>query len=104
MLFAIYHEDGPNAKEIRARTRETHLAYLDAHMDILVLGGGLITDDNSGYVGSLFIINVPSRQAAEEFSAGEPYRKAGLFKTVKISRMRRGQWNPAAAPATVLGN
>jgi hypothetical protein len=104
MLFAIYQEDGPNATEIRARTRETHLAYLDAHMDILVLGGGLIMDDNSSYIGSLLIINVPSREAAETFSANEPYRKAGLFKSVKITRMRRGQWNPAAAPASVLGN
>jgi uncharacterized protein YciI len=104
MLFAIYQEDGPNAKEIRARTRETHLAYLDANMEILVLGGGLIEDDNAGYIGSLLIINVPSREAAEAFSANEPYRKAGLFKSVKITRMRRGQWNPSAAPSSVLGN
>src|SRR5258707_4439523 len=46
-----------------------------------------------------FIINVPNRQAAENFSAEEPFRKAGLFKTVKITRMRRGQWNPEAAHA-----
>ena len=29
---------------------------------------------------------------------------AGLFQTVKITRMRRGQWNPAAAPKTAEGN
>jgi hypothetical protein len=47
---------------------------------------------------------VPSREQAEEFSRNEPFRKAGLFKSVKIARMRRGQWNPAAAPKTAEGN
>jgi hypothetical protein len=27
-----------------------------------------------------------------------------LFQTVKITRMRRGQWNPQAAPKTAEGN
>ncbi len=52
----------------------------------------------------MFIVNVTSREAAEKFSAEEPFRKAGLFKTVKITRMRRGQWNPQAAPKTAEGN
>ncbi len=46
----------------------------------------------------------PNRAAAEEFSANEPLRCAGTFKSVKITRMRRGQWNPAAAPKTPEGN
>jgi uncharacterized protein YciI len=50
------------------------------------------------------IINVPSREAAEHFSANEPFRKAGLFERVEITRMRRGQWNPAAAPKTAEGD
>jgi uncharacterized protein YciI len=52
----------------------------------------------------VFIINVPSREAAEKFSADEPFRKAGLFQIVRITRMRRGQWNPQAAPTTAEGN
>ncbi len=34
----------------------------------------------------------------------EPFRRAGLFQAVKITRMRRGQWNPQAAPKTAEGN
>ena len=63
-----------------------------------------LAEDGATRTGSVFIINVPNRQAAEKFSAEEPFRKAGLFKTVKITRMRRGQWNPAAAPTTAEGN
>ena len=68
-----------------------------------VLGGALLADDGVGRTGSCLIINVASREEAEEFSRNEPFRKAGLFKSVKIARMRRGQWNPAAAPKTAEG-
>ena len=105
MLYIIYQEDHEqDAAEIRAANREKHLAYLDQHADILVLGGALLADDGVGRTGSCLIINVASREEAEEFSRNEPFRKAGLFKSVKIARMRRGQWNPAAAPKSAEGN
>ena len=34
----------------------------------------------------------------------EPFRKAGVFRTIQISRMRRGTWNPENAPASPDGN
>ena len=106
MLYIIYQRDKPGAaaKDIRARVKDTHLAYLETHKDIVVLGGALLADDGVARLGSCLIINVPSRAAAEAFSADEPFRKAGLFDSVQITRMRRGQWNPAAAPRTPEGN
>ena len=98
MLYIIYQEDRPGARALREATRDAHLAYLEEHKDILVLGGGLLDEDGKTRLGSVLIINVPSRQAAEAFSASEPFRKAGLFGEVRITRMRRGQWNPDAAP------
>jgi hypothetical protein len=104
MLYIIYQVDKAGAREIRERTREAHLAYLDRHKDILVLGGALLADEGVARLGSVLIVNVPSRQAADAFSENEPFRKAGLFQSVSITRMRRGQWNPAAAPQTPEGN
>lgn len=104
MLYILYNEDRPDGQAIRAATREAHFAYLERNKDKLVLGGGLLAEDGQTRLGSVFIINVPSRKAAEAFSADEPFRKAGLFQTVKITRMRRGQWNPEAAPKTAEGN
>jgi hypothetical protein len=104
MLYIIYQEDRDDGATIRAAERERHLAYLERHRDILVLGGALTGDDGAARLGSCLIINVPGRDAAEAFSRDEPFRRAGLFRTVKITRMRRGQWNPAAAPATAEGN
>jgi uncharacterized protein YciI len=104
VLYILYNEDRPDAQAIREATREAHLAYLDRHKDKVVLGGGLLSEDGATRLGSVFIINVPSRKAAEAFSAEEPFRKAGLFKTTKITRMRRGQWHPEVAPKTAEGN
>ncbi len=106
MLYIIYQIDRSDgqAADIRARTRDAHLAYLDQHEDILVLGGALLADHGDARLGSVLIINVPSRADADRFSANEPFRKAGLFQSVSITRMRRGQWNPAAAPKTPEGN
>jgi len=105
MLYIVYQEDRDDgAAAIRAAQREAHFAYLEKHKDIIVLGGALIGDDAVARLGSCFLVNVPGREAAEAFSREEPFRKAGLFKTVKITRMRRGQWNPAAAPKTPEGN
>ena len=104
MLYILYNEDRPDGQAVREATREAHLAYLDRHKDKVVLGGGLLSEDGATRLGSVFIINVPSRKAAEVFSAEEPFRKAGLFKTTKITRMRRGQWHPEVAPKTAEGS
>jgi uncharacterized protein len=104
MLYIIYQVDKPGGEAIRAATREAHFAYLGAHEDILVLGGALLGEDGKTRTGSVLIVNVADRAAADAFSENEPFRKAGLFARVEISRMRRGQWNPAAAPATAEGS
>ena len=104
MLYIIYQEDGPGSAAIRARVKQAHFDYLEEHKDILVLGGAMLADGDDARVGSVLILNVPNRAVAEKFSANEPLRNAGVFKSVKITRMRRGQWNPDAAPKSAEGN
>jgi uncharacterized protein YciI len=104
MLYLIDCEDKPDGAGVRAANREAHFAYLAAHQEIVVLGGALLAEDGTTRIGSSFIINVLSRAAADDFSRHEPFTRAGLFREVRIRRMRRGQWNPAAAPATAEGN
>lgn len=104
MLFIIYQQDAPGSAAIRARVKQAHFDYLEQHRDMLVLGGAMLADDGVERTGSVLIINVPDRAAAEAFSANEPLRCAGVFASVRITRMRRGQWNPGAAPATAEGS
>jgi uncharacterized protein YciI len=103
MLWIIYQVDRSDGAAIRAATKDAHLAYLEEHAGVLVLGGALLADDGVGRLGSCLLINVPDRAAAERFSENEPFRKAGLFASVVIRRMRRGQWYPDNAPATAEG-
>lgn len=104
MLYMIYGVDGPDADRIRAENREAHFAYLRKNENILVLGGATLADDSDARLGSLLVINVPSRAAADAFASGEPFNRAGLFRDYTVARMRRGQWNPAAAPKTPEGD
>jgi uncharacterized protein YciI len=104
VLYIIYQTDRPGARALREATRDAHLAYLEQHKGVVVLGGALIDEDGKTRLGTVLIVNVPGRDAAERFSQNEPYRKAGLFGEVKITRMRRGQWNPESAPKSAEGN
>ncbi len=104
MLYIIYQIDGSDSPDIRAATRAEHFKYLDEHDDILVLGGAMLAEDGKTRTGSVLIVNVEDLAAAEAFSENEPFRRAGLFARVEINHMRRGQWNPAAAPKSAEGN
>ena len=104
MLYIIYQEDGPDSKALREAHKLAHFSYLEEHEDILVLGGAMLAEDNETRIGSVLILNVPDRETAERFSENEPLREAGTFASVKITRMRRGQWNPDTVPKTVEGN
>lgn len=81
------------------------MLYLIYGVDgILVLGGATLADDGIARTGSVLIVNVRGRSEADAFARDEPFRRAGLFAQYTVTRMRRGQWNPAAAPKTSEGN
>ena len=63
----------------------------------LVLAGATQSDDGATAVGSLFIVNVKTRAEAKSFSDGDPFTQTGVFASITITRMNKGQWNPEAA-------
>lgn len=97
MLWAIICVDKPNTAAIREERLLPHRAYLQSQKGILVLAGATQTDDGKEAIGSLFVVNVNSREEAKAFSDGDPFTKGGVFSSVIITRMRKGQWNPEAA-------
>ena len=96
MLWAITCTDKPNTAAIRETHLQPHRAYLTSQKGILVLAGATQTDDGKEAIGSLFIVNVDSREKAKAFSDGDPFTQNGVFASVTITRMRKGQWNPEA--------
>jgi uncharacterized protein len=97
MLWAITTEDNADTDAIRQENLEIHRDYLKSQKGILVLAGAAQSDDGTEAIGSVFIVNANSRAEAESFSNGDPFTQAGVFKSVTIVRMRKGQWNPEAA-------
>lgn len=97
MLWAISRVAAPSFAALRDKGLQAHLDYLKSQKNILVLSGGTVSDDGKDFTGSLLIVNVASRAEAQAFADGDPFAKAGMFSAVKITRMRKGQWNPEAA-------
>ena len=90
MFFAILCFDKPGVGELREKTRAAHLEYLKEHESAIHLGGPF-ENDEGGIVGTLFIINAPSRQAALDFTQSEPFHRAGVFESVLVRRWRQMQ-------------
>jgi len=87
MFFTIICADKPGALETRLSTREAHLAYLTGCGAQLVHAGPML--DGAGKpCGSLLVVDVADRAAAEAFAAADPYAVAGLFESVVIREHR----------------
>lgn len=97
MLWAISCIDKPNTAAIREQFLLPHREHLQSSKGILVLAGATQTDDGTQAIGSLFIVNVNSRAEARKFSDGDAFTQNGVFASITITRMKKGQWNPAAA-------
>lgn len=89
MLYMFHCTDKAGGIDIRMANRPDHVAYLEQHADRIFAAGPLLTEDGQGMVGSLLIVECADRAAADEFAAGDPYAKAGLFESVTIRPWRR---------------
>jgi uncharacterized protein len=85
VLFVISGIDKPDSGAIRQANRADHAAYWTSMGDALVLAGPYL-DEMDRMVGSLIIVDVDKRDAAEALLAGDPYTRAGLFEDVGIRR------------------
>src|SRR5688572_30392690 len=97
MLWIISCTDKTNTAAIREKFLKPHREFLQSQKGILVLAGATQSDDGKEAIGSLFVVNVNTREEAKAFSDGDPFTQNGVFASITITRMRKGQWNPEAA-------
>ncbi len=86
-LFMLACFDKPNSLDLRMATREAHLAYVRQNVAAVKLAGPML-DETDAMAGSLFILDVTDRAAAEAFNAADPYQKAGVFGPVEVRGFR----------------
>lgn len=89
MLFVLYCVDKPDHGHVRAANRPAHLEFIRSQTDKVLIGGPMLTEDGSGMIGSMAVLDVPDRAAAEAFARDDPYARAGLFESVVIRRYRK---------------
>lgn len=92
MHFVFYCKDKPDSEQVRVANRMAHLDYLETHKAQVFCAGPLLSGsgtDGSAMIGSLLVLDLPDLKAAEDFAAGDPYAKAGLFESVAVHPWRK---------------
>ena len=86
-LFLLTCIDRTDAGDLRSRTRAAHLDYLKT-APISMRIAGPIFDDQGQMMGSHFVLEAQDRAAVEQFTADDPYGRAGLFARTEILSWR----------------
>ncbi|MFQ5618395.1 MAG: YciI family protein [Rhodospirillales bacterium] len=89
MIFVITCVDKPGHGPVRKENRTAHLAYLRDAGDTLFAAGPTLSDDASTVTGSVIMVDVADKQAAEAFAANDPYARAGVFESVTIKAWKK---------------
>jgi uncharacterized protein YciI len=100
MLFAIHCLDKLGALDQRLARHAEHRAYLAEGRVHLIVAGPLVSDDGNAMLGSLFIVDAPSREAAEAFNANDPFTKHGIWGQTIINRFDKRTDNRSELPAS----
>ena len=89
MPYLIETFDKPDSLALRQSVREEHLAFLEENKALLLACGAKLEDDGSGGTGSVYIVDVETRDEAEKFVNADPFAIAGLFERMTITRWRK---------------
>lgn len=87
MLFAIITRDKDGALQTRLDTRDAHLAYIK-ETGVVEMAGPFLSEDGT-MSGSMIILTVETRSAAQQWADNDPYAKAGLFEKVRIEEWKK---------------
>ncbi|MBK1723412.1 YciI family protein [Thiocystis violacea] len=96
MLYAIIAVDNPDSLAARLKARPAHLERLQALQDAgqLLLAGPHPAIDSpdpgeAGFTGSLIVAEFIDLKAAEDWAAADPYRMAGVYRTVEVKPFKQ---------------
>jgi len=89
MLYIMICEDKPDSQALRMATRAAHLAFIETVREQVRLAGPMLSDDGERMLGSLFLLEAESLDAARALNARDPYTQAGLFGAVTIRPFRQ---------------
>lgn len=83
MLFCIISTDKKDALDKRLANRDAHLKHW-GESGAVKLGGPFTSDDGEIMNGSMLVIDVEDRAAAQRLVDGDPYKVNGVFESVEV--------------------
>ncbi len=96
MWYAIISEDVENSLENRLKTRDAHVARLQAMLAdgrLLIAGPHPAIDANdpgdAGFSGSLAVLDFPSLEEAQAWASDDPYMTAGVYRKVTVKPFKK---------------
>ncbi len=87
MRVAVICIDKPKSLDIRVANRPAHLQHI-ADSGVVEMAGPFLNPEGQ-MMGSLVVLNVENLVEAQNWSALDPYSKAGLFETVSITEWKK---------------
>ena len=87
MRFAVICIDKPDHLHVRTENRPAHLKHIE-DSGVVEMAGPFLSE-GGGMCGSLVVLAVESREAAEAWAKADPYAKSGLFQSVDIREWKK---------------
>ena len=92
----------PDSLELREQAMVAHRAHIQAYREQIQFAGPFLSSDGTTPIGTMCIIDVADRAAAEAYIAADGYNQAGLLEEPEIRRFvsskRRRQGDREANP------
>lgn len=93
MPYLIETFDKPGAQALRQANRDEHLAFLADEARLLLACGAKLSEDDGQATGGFYIVDLDTREAAQDFIARDPFSRVNLFSEVRITRWRKAYLN-----------
>jgi hypothetical protein len=99
MQYVVIARDGSD-REAPERRSEVRPAHLDAIRTYVEEGniavGGAILDASDTMVGSVLLVDFPTREALDDWLSADPYVTSGVWRDVEVHPFRAavGTWLP----------
>lgn len=86
MQFVIKAFDGKGMLSRRMEVRPRHFEGMERMKEHTLCAGGLL-DDEGKMIGSLLVMEFPSRKELDEYLANEPYVVEHVWERIEVERM-----------------
>ncbi|WP_163596097.1 YciI family protein [Klebsiella pneumoniae] len=96
MPYAISWMDEPGTAELRLELRGAHLDYMRENLARVLASGGLLDDPGEVGLGGLILLDIDSREEAEDFVKADPFYTGGVYKNPVITRWRKAFYDGKA--------